>query len=98
PFKYGECAVNALDSNMASMRDVHRSAERVRQFAEHLRHLSRRLEVKLVSGKLHAMRVAHGLAGLDAQQDILGMRVVVMQVVAIVRGYQRDASFFREAH
>ena len=44
-------------------------------FAEDLRHLFGGLEEKLVGGKFHALRVAHGLAGLNAQQHFLRVGV-----------------------
>ena len=55
-----------------------------------------RLEIKLVGGKLHAVRVAHRLAGLDAEQDFLRVSVVVMQVVAIVGGNEGNTGFSRK--
>ena len=87
-----------LDFHVAALRDVHGAAQRIRHFPEHLRHLRRGLEIKLVGRELHAMRVAHGLAGLNAQQDFLRVRVVVMQIVAIVGGHQRNSGFFRQPH
>jgi len=38
------------------------------------------------------------LAGLDAEQDFLGVRVAVMQIVAIVGGDEGDAGFLGEPH
>jgi hypothetical protein len=58
----------------------------------------RSLEVKLVGLEFHPVRVVHGLAGLDAEQHFLGVSVVVMQIVAIVGGDERDAGFLREPH
>ena len=43
------------------------------------------------------MRVAHGLAGLDAEQDFLSVRVFVVEIVAIVGGDKGDAGFLGEA-
>jgi hypothetical protein len=42
------------------------------------------------------MRVAHRLAGLNAEQDFLRVRVGVPEVVAIVRGDQGDAGLARQ--
>ena len=43
------------------------------------------------------LRVAHGLAGLDAEHDFLSARIGLRQIVAIICGHQRDAGFFGEA-
>src|SRR5258708_7759413 len=76
------------------VRNADRSGERVRKFAEHLGHFQGALEIELIGLKLHAMRIAHGLAGLDAEHNVLRVRVVVMQIVAIVGGDERDARLF----
>ncbi len=89
---------DALDLYVAARGNIHGAAQRFGQFTKYLRHFRGGLEIKLVSGKFHAMRIAHGLAGLDAQQNFLGVRVGVFQVVAIVGGHQRNAGFFRETH
>ena len=70
----------------------------VRQFAEHLGHFFGGLEIKLVGGKFHALAVAHGLAGLNAHEDFLRVRIGLGQIVAVVGGDQRNAGFLREPH
>ena len=87
---------DALDLDVAARSDVHSAAQRFRNFAEDLRHLYCTLEVELIGLELHPISVAHGLAGLDAEQHFLGMSVVVMEIVTIVSGHQRDARLFRE--
>ncbi len=62
---------NVVDLDVAARGDIHRAAKRIGNFAKHLGHFLGGLEIELVGGKLHAMRVAHGLAGLDAQQHFL---------------------------
>ncbi len=89
---------DALDFHVASRSDVHGAAQSLGQFAEDQGHLCRRLEIELIRRKLHAVRIAHSLAGLNAEQDVLRVGVFVMDVVAIVRGYQRNSGFFRQAH
>ena len=51
-------------------------------------HLRRALEIELVGLELHAAGAVHGLAGLDAQQDVLGLGVFGLQVVHVVGGHQ----------
>ena len=97
-FEFRERIADALDFYVAALGDGHGASDRIRQFAEHLRHFLGGLEIKLVSGKFHALAVAHGLAGLNAHQDFLSVGIGLREVVAVVRGDQRDAGFFREAH
>ncbi len=85
---------DALNFDIAARSNVHGPAQRLGKFAENLRHFHGALEVKLVGRKLHAMRVAHGLAGLNAEQNFLSVGVFVMQIVAIVGGNQRNARSF----
>src|SRR5439155_16611277 len=87
---------DALNFHVAAQSDFHSAAQRFRDFAKDLRHLGGILEVKLVSLELHTIRVAHGLAGLDAEQHFLGVSVVVMKVVTVVGGHERDAGLFRK--
>src|SRR5260370_611172 len=95
-FELRERIRDALHFDVAARRDVHRAAQRFRKLAENLRHFDSTFEVKLVGSELHAIGVAHGLAGLDAEQHFLGVRVVVIQVMTIVRGNERYAGLFGE--
>ena len=45
---------------------------------------------------VHAIGIAHGLAGLNAHEDFVRAGVVTAQIVRIVGGDQRDAGFLRE--
>ena len=85
---------NSLHLHIASRCNIHCSPQRFRNLAKHPRHFRRSLEIKLVRRELHAVCVAHRLAGLNAQQNFLCVGIFVMQVVAIVRGHQRNPSFF----
>ena len=99
PFRHlelGERIVHSLDFNVAALGDSHRPGHRVGNLAEHLRHFLRRLEIKLIGRKLHALPVAHGFAGLNAHQHFLGVRIGLRQIVAVVCGHERDSAFARE--
>ncbi len=87
---------DTLNLDVAAGSDIHGAAQRFRKFTEDLRHLHSALKVKLVGLELHAIGIAHGLAGLDAEQHFLGMSVVVMEVMAIVGGDERDTGLFRK--
>ena len=87
-----------MDFHVAAIGDRHSARHGVRQLPKHIRHFLGRLEIKLVRGELHALAVAHRLAGLDAHQHFLRMSVGAGQIVAIVRSDKRNAGFARELH
>jgi hypothetical protein len=51
------------------------------QLAKHLPHLVRRLEIELLGGELPAVGVAHGGAGLDAEQRLVGAGMPGLEVM-----------------
>src|SRR5262249_26134031 len=89
---------DSLDLHIAAIRNVHRSAQRLWNLAEYAHHFFGRLEIELIGLKLHSMLVAHGLAGLDAEQNLLSVSIGVMQVVAVVCSHQRNSGFFRQSN
>ena len=97
-FEFRERVQDAFNLHVTTRGNVDGAAQGIGNLAEHLGHLRGSLEIELVGGEFHAVRVAHGLSGLDAKQDFLGVRVFVVQVMAIVRGNQRDARFLRETN
>src|SRR5580658_3176123 len=97
-FEFWKWIADALDFHVATIRNRYGARDGVWQFAEHVRHFLRRLEIKLVGGKFHTLRVAHGFSGLDAHEDFLRVRIGLGEVVAVVGRDERDAGFFREAH
>ncbi len=56
-----------------------------------------RLHVELFGRESHPILVRHRLAGLDAEHDLVHARVVVMQIVRVVGGHQRDARVSRDS-
>ena len=81
---------------IAALGDLEGAAQRVGEVAEALPHLLGRLEVDLVGQVAETVRVVHRLAGLDAEQDVVGVGVLVPQVVAVVGGDQRDPGALRQ--
>ena len=65
--EFRERIAHRLDAHVAALCDGRGAFERVRQFAEDLRHLLGGLEIKLVGGEAHALRIGHGLASLNAE-------------------------------
>ena len=89
---------DAFNLDVAARSNIHRAAQSLREFAENLGHLRGGLEIKLVGLELHAMRIAHRLAGLNAEEHFLSVSIVVMQIVAVVGGHQGNTAFFRKPH
>ena len=87
--------MHGVNLDAAAFRDGHRALERFGNFAEHTSHFFRRLEKELVGGEFHSMRVAHRLAGLNAEQDFLRPGIRVSQIMAIVGRNQGNAGLFR---
>ena len=68
----------------------------VLELTEQLHHFVARFDVEIRMVPVHAGRIAHGLASLDAHQDFVRAGVVAAQIVRIVGGDQGDAGFLRE--
>ena len=94
-FRKRLCDLFELD--LAALRDVPGAVERVLHFAEQRHHFFARLEIERRLLEAHAVRIGHGLAGLNAQQDFMRARVVLAQIVRIVGGHQRNAGVGRQA-
>ena len=75
--EFGEGIGDPLDPQVAAAGDLHGARESLRKIRKHGGHLFGSLEIKLVGGEPHAVLVAHGLAGLDAQQNFLSASVGV---------------------
>ena len=66
------------------------------ELAEDAAHLLRRLEVELLRIEPEALRIRLQLLLLDAQQDIVWLRVLFPRVVQVVRRDDRDAELPRD--
>ena len=64
---------------------------------EEAMHLVGGLDVELLRVELEALGVVHAAGGLDAEQDFVGARVLVFDVVRVVGGDERDVEIFFEA-
>ncbi len=91
--------LDLFETYLAALRDIPGSIERgfhLGHFAEHGDHFIARLEIELRLREPHAIRIAHGFAGLDAQQNFVRPRVAFAHVMRIVGGYQRNARVLRQ--
>ena len=55
--------------------------------AEHGLHLLAGLVVEVMGAEAHALGVVHGGLGLDAEQHLVGVGVVGVEVMAVVGGH-----------
>src|ERR1700730_2556182 len=94
--KFRKRILHRVDFYVAAARNGDSALKRFWNFAEDLSHFLGSLKEKLVRGEFHAMRIAHGLACLNAEQDFLGSSIGVSQVMAVIGGDQRNACFPRE--
>ncbi len=91
--------LNFLQAHLAALGDVPGTIQRgfrLWHFAKHGEHFVARLEIKLGLGEAHAIRIAHGLAGLDTQQNFVRPRIALAHVVRIVGGNERNARLLRQ--
>ena len=93
--KVREGILLARQRQVAALGDFQRPLHRLRHRPKHLQHLLGALEVELVGVELHPVGIADQLAHLDAEQDVVRVRVPFGQVVAIIGGDQRDAGLLR---
>jgi hypothetical protein len=54
-------------------------------------HLLRRAEMELVRIHPHAVGIRAELAGVHAQQNVLGLGILLVDVVGVARGHERNA-------
>jgi hypothetical protein len=78
--------------------DPHRIGERFRVVLEDPGHLLGALQVELVAVIAQALLVVNGFAGADAQQDVVRLVIVLLQIVHIVGAHQRQAEVASNRH
>ena len=89
-----------VDLDITTLGDADGIQHRLGQMSPDLIHLFKRLEVKLVGGVTHPIRLLDGLAGADAEQHVMRFMVLSAQIMGVVRADQGDAAFpgdFEEA-
>ena len=85
-----------LDLDVAALRDLERAPQRVALAGEVAGHLLGGLEVEVVGLELPVVRVLERVARLDAEQRLVGARVLVAQVVDVAGRDGREARRRRE--
>ncbi len=78
----------AGEREVAPLRHRQGVAQRLRVVGKDPRHLLGALQVELLGVKAEALRLLDLLAGADAEQDVVGVGVVLQQVVGVVGGHE----------
>ena len=92
----GQLVVAEVQADVAALGDLHRAGGRAGVVPEALLHLLRRLEVELVAAVLHALLVGEAALGLDTQERVVRVGVLVPQVVHVVGGDRLEAGLLGE--
>ena len=87
-----------LELHLAALRDAHRVLQRLRELAEELRHLLARLEIELRGAVLHAVGIRPLVLRLEAEQHLVRLRLVLAEIVHVVRRHERQRQLLRERH
>ena len=75
---------------LAAVGDTLGVFHRVGIAGEQLLHLLRGTEVEVLGLIAHAVLIVHGLAGLDAQENVMALGVLLPEIVGVVGADQRD--------
>ena len=94
----GELGFAKDEIDMAALGDFLRAFNRVGVFGKDTAHLILALDIQLAGFHAHAVGIVERLAGLDAHENLLRVRVLPAEVVAVVRGQQGDARFAADLH
>ena len=86
-----------VELDVALVRHLESAGQRLRHVGEGLDHLLGRLEVVLLGREAPAARVVEARAGLQAQEDVVRLRVVTVDVVKVVGRAQAEAELLAEA-
>ena len=81
---------------LAPLCDQQRRVARLRQLAKDVSHLGGALQIELLRVELQSLRIRLELLLLDAEQDVVRLRIPLQGVVQIVRGDRADAERRRE--
>ena len=90
----GKGLVHLVELEGATLGELHGAADHFGRVGEELFHFRRAFHVELVGIELEALGVVDGVRGLDAEQDFVGVGVVVAEVVGVVGGDEGDVELF----
>ncbi len=85
-----------LHRDRAALGELERAGERLGIVREVRGHLRRRLEEELVGVEAPAVRVRERVARLDAEERLVGLGVLVVQVVDVAGRHERQAGPLRD--
>ena len=93
----GQMPLAKLDLHMAFFCDLFGIGQGLGIGVEHLGHLLLALEVKLLRLHPHPVFIGHHPVGLDAQEHILGFRILPVHVMHIVGGHGLNGQFLGQS-
>ena len=96
-FKRRQVVVSEFKLDLAALCNAGGVFERLLQLREKAAQLFLGFYIELVAFKAHSVRIVHGLPHLNAHQHVLRRRVLLAQVVRIVRHHQRKLQLPRKA-
>ena len=79
-----------VERDVAALGDQQRVVAGAGHLTPERAHLGGRLEVEVAGVELEPVGVGHRLAGLDAEQDLVGLGILFERVVQVVGGDHRD--------
>ena len=89
--------LHLFELDVTTLRDLKRAVDGVFKIAEDRHHFLAGFQVELGLIEAQAVGVAHGLAGLDAQHDLVSARIAFPHVMRVVGGDQRNPRLLRQA-
>ena len=84
------------DLDVAAVGDVEGAGERVGQLSEETGHLRRGLDVKVLRAEAPALGIVIEGTGLEAEKDVVGLGVALVDVVEVVGGGEPEPELLAE--
>ena len=95
----GEVALLEVELDVDAVRDFLAPLDRVGELREQAIHVGRRADVVRASGLAFGVLPPTGfalLAGVDAEEHVVGVAIRLAEVMGVSRGHERDAELFRD--
>ena len=86
----GQVVFPEFQLHVAALRDLHCARQRLRVVPENRVHLLGAFQVQLLGGETQPLFILQHLAGLDADQGVLGLGMLAAEVMGVIGGHQRD--------
>ena len=91
-----QVVLSLRNRDVAALGNEQRVLQRVGDVLEDNAHLLGRLQEELIAVVAQALRIVDGLAGADAEQDVVRLMIALLQIVHVVRADERQVQLVRE--